>query len=107
MVPHAPDLLALERDNAHPRDTRIVFDEATHRYTIDGNRIYSISVSGLVHQYFPHFDARKVVDTYYKSWSENKKSRYFSLIRYLRFVMDIENEDDIKVRGFAKGPTAP
>ncbi len=96
MPPLAPDLMLLERANPHPRDTRIVFDEPTHKYYIDGDKMFTISVSGLVHDYFPHFDASKVVNQYYKSWSENKQSKYFSLIRYLRHVVGIDNEDDIK-----------
>jgi hypothetical protein len=96
MPPPAPDLMLLERANPHPRDARIVFDEPTHKYYIDGDKMFTISVSGLLHDYFPHFDASEVVNQYYKSWSENKQSKYFSLIRYLRHVVGIENDDDIK-----------
>jgi len=96
MPPPAPDLMLLERANPHPRDARIVFDEPTHKYYIDGDKMFTISVSGLLHDYFPHFDASKVVNQYYKRWSEDKSSKYFSLIRYLRHVVGIDNEDDIK-----------
>jgi len=94
--PRAPEMLLLERLNMHPRDERILFDEATHKYTIDGDRVYTISVSGLVHNYFPHFNAQAVVEKYFKSWNENKASKYFSLIRYLRCVMKLDNDEDIK-----------
>lgn len=89
-------MLFLERVHSHHRDERIVFDETTHKYTIDSDRVYTISVSGLVHEYFPHFDSQVVVEKYFKSWNENKNSKYFSLIRYLRCVMKIDNDEDIK-----------
>ena len=31
-----PDLTYLQLKNHHPRDDRILFDEPTHTYTIDG-----------------------------------------------------------------------
>jgi|688.fasta_scaffold00883_2 hypothetical protein len=96
MPPTVPELMQLERVNAHPRDARIVFDEPTHKYYVDGDKMFTISVSGLVHDYFPHFDASKVVNQYYKAWSENKQSKYFSLIRYLRHVVGVDSDDDIK-----------
>lgn len=96
MAPPAPELLHLERANAHPRDARIVFDEPTHKYYVDGDKMFTISVSGLVHDYFPHFDADAVVSQYFKSWSENKQSKYFALIRYLRHVVGVDNDEDIK-----------
>lgn len=96
MPPHAPELMHLERVNVHALDARIIFDEPTHKYYVDGDKMYTISVSGLLHNYFPHFDAAKVVNQYYKSWCENKQSKYFSLIRYLRHVVCIDNDDDIK-----------
>jgi hypothetical protein len=96
MAPPEGGPMALERLNAHPRDDRIVFDEASHKYTLDADKNFTISVSGLVHEYFPNFDATKVVNQYYKSWSENKTSKYFALIRYLKHVVGIDNEDDIK-----------
>jgi len=46
--------------NKHPRDTRITFDEASHKYTIDGSR-YDISCTGFVHSFFGHFDADEII----------------------------------------------
>jgi len=46
--------------NRHPRDERITFDEATHKYTIDGSR-YDISCTGFVHSFFGHFDPDDVI----------------------------------------------
>ena len=49
-----PDYLA--KKNAHPRDQHITFDEGPHIYTVYGKQGYT-SVTTLVHQHFPHFDA--------------------------------------------------
>lgn len=45
----------------HPRDSRIVFDEPTHTYSIDGSSEGIISVTTLIHAHFPHFDADTVI----------------------------------------------
>jgi hypothetical protein len=52
--------------NPHPRDRHIHFDEGPHKYTI--HNVEGItpeteftSVTTLVHQYFEHFDAKKVI----------------------------------------------
>ena len=46
----------LQRRNPLPRETRIVFDEAQHVYTIDGTTKAPRSVTGLVHAYASEFD---------------------------------------------------
>ena len=46
--------------NKHSRDERITFDEASHKYTIDGSR-YDISCTGFVHSFFGHFDADDII----------------------------------------------
>jgi hypothetical protein len=96
MMITSDEKLFLERCNPHERDARIVFDEATHKYTIDGNKVYTISVSGLVHQYFPHFDAEGTVAKYYDSWVANKNSKYFACIRYMRHVLGLQDDALIK-----------
>ena len=68
MPPPQEDKLLLERANPHPRDERIVFDEPSHKYTLDGSLVFSKSVSGLVHDNFPEFDAKKIVNQYYSNW---------------------------------------
>ena len=45
--------------NAHPRDSRIVFDEGPHTYTV-GKEVMKISVTGLVHNHFGKFDPEAV-----------------------------------------------
>jgi hypothetical protein len=52
----------LAKKNPHPRDTRIVFDEGPHTYTIQGDedKQYT-SVTTWVHSYFKKFDAKGVI----------------------------------------------
>ena len=56
----------LARQNAHQRDQHIHFDEGPHKYTIQGvpgitPETEFTSVTTWVHQYFEHFDAKKVI----------------------------------------------
>lgn len=53
--------------NAHPRDSRIQFDEPTHIYTIDGSSEDYISVTKLVHKCFEEFNADEVISKTMKS----------------------------------------
>ena len=53
--------MKLEEQNKHLRDSRISFDEPTHSYTIDGSKNGIMSVTTLIHQYFPHFNAKEVI----------------------------------------------
>lgn len=52
---------ALQRLHPHPRDSRITFTEEGHRYTVDGDSASYTSVTTLIHKFFPHFDAAKVI----------------------------------------------
>ena len=58
--PHSPTAY-LSNLHPHPRDSRIVFDEPTHTYSIDGSSEGIISVTTLIHAHFPHFDADTVI----------------------------------------------
>jgi hypothetical protein len=56
----------LAKQNPHPRDAHIHFDEGPHKYTIEGiNGITAdtefTSVTTFIHQHFEHFDAKKVI----------------------------------------------
>lgn len=56
----------LAKQNPHPRDAHIHFDEGPHKYTIDGiNGVTAdtefTSVTTFIHQHFEHFDAKKVI----------------------------------------------
>lgn len=47
--------------NAHIRDTRIGFEEATHAYTVDGVREGWVSCTTFIGQFYEHFNADKVI----------------------------------------------
>jgi len=87
----AADTLLLATQNAHDRDDRIRFDPITHKYFVDGAR-YPSSVSGLIHDFFPQFDATKVIDQYYNSWKNNKENKYNPLIQYLTGIVGLNDE---------------
>lgn len=68
--------MLLAKTNRHPRDENITFEEEGHVYTIKGSTKHPISVTTLIHHWFPVFDASKVVDNMMKSrkW---KLSKYY------------------------------
>ena len=53
--------LPLESFNIHPRDKRMVFDEATHSYYFDGVKL-DMSVTQKVNSYFETFDKERVAE---------------------------------------------
>ena len=52
----------LQQRNPLPRESRIVFNEDEHSYTIDGKVRAPRSVTGLVHAYASHFDPYKAIE---------------------------------------------
>jgi len=52
-------MLKLSKENAHPRDKRLRFDEEPHLYYIDGVND-NISVTTFIHTMFPSFDEEKI-----------------------------------------------
>ena len=77
-----PDHLALL--NSHERDDCIRFDEPTHTYYVnfDGTEFVTkgiISVSKLVHAYFPEFDADVAVKKMMKGRNWGPSHRYFGI----------------------------
>ena len=66
----------LASSHAHPVDNRVSFDEASHIYEVDGERVCR-SCTDLLHDVFPDtFDPRLTVDTYYDRWKETCDPRY-------------------------------
>lgn len=63
----------LQERHKHPRDDRISFQDEGHVYTVDGVPGKYTSVTTLVHKFFPHFDADKVI----QKLVQNAKSAYF------------------------------
>ena len=51
----------LKTKNPHERDSRISFVDSSHTYFIDGSSEGYISSTTLVHSFFPHFDADKII----------------------------------------------
>jgi ATP-dependent exoDNAse (exonuclease V) beta subunit len=58
--------------NAHPRDKRISFEEANHKYFVNGNSDYT-SVTTVIKKFFGEFDADKVIEKMKISGSFEKK----------------------------------
>lgn len=83
------DLLA--RQNPHPRDARVRFDEAAHKYYIDGMR-YPSSVSGLIGDFYDHFDGPRIVENGYRDWKADKNGKYSQLINYLTNIIGFDDE---------------
>jgi hypothetical protein len=63
----ALDWQRLAVKNAHPRDTRISFEEETHTYTIDGAKKNWTSCTGFIHGFFEEFNADEVIAKMMKS----------------------------------------
>lgn len=55
----------LSQLNKHIRDSHIVFQEAEHIYHVNGKQ--HMSVTTLIHQFFPHFNADKVITNMMRS----------------------------------------
>ena len=65
--------MALQVKNRHPRDEHIFFDEAPHKYYINGV-CDNISVTTLIHTYGEKFDADKIIQKMMNSMNwENSK----------------------------------
>jgi hypothetical protein len=63
---HLDNTTHLARQNPHPRDAHIHFDEGPHTYTIKGvpgitEKTEFTSVTTWVHKHFEHFDAKKII----------------------------------------------
>lgn len=64
----------LTQINSHPRDQHIAFDEPTHKYYVNGSCKGNISCTGFVHEFFGHFDAKKIITKMRKgaNWANSK-----------------------------------
>ena len=64
----------LTKRHAHPRDRHISFDEPTHKYYVNGSCQGNISCTGFVHEFFGHFDAKKIIAKMKKgaNWASSK-----------------------------------
>jgi len=71
-------MLKLEKENMHPRDKIISFDEEPHIYYVDGDE-YKLSVTSFVHSFFGKFEPQKIVDKFYDRWQADDSSKYFNM----------------------------
>lgn len=62
--------------NGNPRDSNILFEEETHTYTLIDNGANPISVTTLIHKYFPEFDADVIINKMMRS-TKWPKSKYY------------------------------
>ncbi|MBE35036.1 MAG: hypothetical protein CMI16_05695 [Opitutaceae bacterium] len=94
-------VLRLARENAHPRDARIAFDEAKHQYTVDGHVVIG-SVSSLWGSRFETFEAEKTARRCYGGkWSRAAREgadadAWTYTERYVRLVEGGSREDAIR-----------
>ena len=67
------DINVLARENAHPRDAMITFDEGPHIYTINGDSGFT-SVTTWNHSHFEKFDADRIISNMMQSakWPQSK-----------------------------------
>lgn len=70
------DQYPIGRQNAHPRDHDIFMKESTHTYVMRGSSKFMISVTTLLADYFPHFNAVAVSES--KQCQRSKKYRGMS-----------------------------
>lgn len=68
----------LQVKNRHYRDSNIEFDEPTHVYTIEGNSNYK-SVTTWIHDFFPHFDADKIITKMRSSKRWGSDNQYYGM----------------------------
>lgn len=76
-----PTKMYLDHKNPHPRDERIVFVDEPHKYFIDGNCEYVMSVTALKGAFFPKFEREKEAagilnGTTYKKTNHRPSYRY-------------------------------
>ena len=69
-----PDFLA--KQNVHPRDKYITFDEGPHIYTVHGKQGFT-SVTTWNHSHFAHFDADGIIDKIVKSPRMHSVTNFF------------------------------
>lgn len=68
----------LSQLNHHKRDNEIIFEEKTHIYTVNGDSDYK-SVTTLIHDYFPRFDADLVISKMRSGKNWNPENKYYTM----------------------------
>ena len=70
--------MKLAKENSHPLDEHIIFDEKPHIYYIEGES-YDKSVTSFIHDFFGEFEPDKIIDKFYDMWQSNPSSKYYGL----------------------------
>ena len=68
----------LATKHSHPHDERISFEPIHHKYTVDNQEINQ-SVTKLVHNFFPQFNADQTAKQLHKKHFSNAKSQYHNM----------------------------
>ena len=79
-LPILKEVLSVQ--NSYEKDSHILFDEPTHKYTItvDPESKYT-SVTTWIHTHFPKFDADKIIDSMFKSRSYKEGHKYWNMTK--------------------------
>lgn len=80
----------LAKKNAHPRDAFIQFEEATHVYTVHGDRTF-MSVTTWNHHHFPKFDADKIIKQIISSRKHKTDPEYKYYMMTAGQILDMWN----------------
>lgn len=90
--------MKLARENHHPFDDRITFDEPTHIYTIDGDSSYT-SVTTFLHHQFPPFHpgpvAANLLAPFYTNGRPNKNAYRAKAIENIRSVESSLTDEEV------------
>lgn len=80
----------LAKKNAHSRDAFIQFEEATHVYTVHGDRTF-MSVTTWNHHHFPKFDADKIIKQILNSRKHKDDPEYKYYMMTAGQILDMWN----------------
>jgi ATP-dependent exoDNAse (exonuclease V) beta subunit len=74
--------MKLSRDNAHPRDARIEFEESSHSYYLDDRSyVFPQTVSGVAARHFSKFDPDGAFKRF-EAWRSDKNGKYFKALSF-------------------------
>jgi hypothetical protein len=103
VLPRKGPQFTLERENWHPRDARILFDDLTHSYhlldeTSKSYRRFPGSVSSAYGAFFEHFDARKVVTKLWPAWMRSRDHRNHALTNAVVDFLRVSGDAPVRER---------
>lgn len=96
--PREGDQFRLERENWHPRDAHIVFEEISHTYFLLGDdagpRRFPGSVSSAYGRYFEHFDAAETVKKNLQRWLSDESKDYHDVAVLVHTALEAWKQGD-------------